>query len=224
MLTEGREAPDVGKQNADLGAGPAEVHLFQAGKGIHQCRRQIAPDDASFTLEEHALGAIVQHQDRADGLARRVSEGRSARVEADRAAPRQIALDGVTVYLRSGGVHLVEHRRQLAVEEGCERVYRVNGVGELPSNLSGIVGLTAGASAPEELVEAVIDYLAPADGVELVNITDEDEYFPPPRNIRDLQSSIEMASTVLLGGSLMDRPGMDDRCLVASDVLASLAT
>jgi 4-hydroxy-3-methylbut-2-en-1-yl diphosphate reductase len=111
---------------------------------------------------------------------------------------------------------------QLAREEGCERVYRVNSVIELPSDLSGIVGVTAGASAPEELVEQVVDFLAPTRGVELVDVTLEDEYFPPPRNIRDLQSAIETASSVLLGGSLLDRPGMDDRNLVASDVLASL--
>ena len=61
------------------------------------------------------------------------------------------------------------------------------------------------------------------DGVELVRITDEDEYFPPPRNIRELQSSIELASTALLGGSLLSRPGMDDRTLPASDVLAALS-
>ena len=102
------------------------------------------------------------------------------------------------------------------------RVYRINAVDELPADLTGIVGVTAGASAPEELVEEVVDFLAPRNGIELVNVTDEDEYFPPPRNIRDLQSSIEMASTVLLGGTLLDRPGMDDRNLGASDVLASL--
>ncbi len=45
-----------------------------------------------------------------------------------------------------------------------------------------------------------------AQGCELVIVTDEDEYFPPPRNIRELQASIEDASTVLLGGSLLDRP------------------
>jgi 4-hydroxy-3-methylbut-2-enyl diphosphate reductase len=111
---------------------------------------------------------------------------------------------------------------QLAREEGCERVYRVNSVDELPADLSGIVGVTAGASAPEELVDEVLDFLAPANGIELVDVTDEDEYFPPPRNIRELQASIETASTVLLGGSLLDRPGMDDRSLGASDVLASL--
>ena len=44
-----------------------------------------------------------------------------------------------------------------------------------------MVGVTAGASAPEELVEAVIDRLAPRNGVEEIVITEEDEYFPPPR-------------------------------------------
>ena len=112
---------------------------------------------------------------------------------------------------------------RLAIEEGCERVYRINRVEELPNNLSGIVGVTAGASAPEELVTEVVEFLAPLNGIELVHVTDEDEYFPPPRNIWDLQSSIEMASTVLLGGTLLNRPVMDDRALGASDVLASLS-
>ena len=111
---------------------------------------------------------------------------------------------------------------RLARHEGCARVYRVNTVDELPDDLSGVVGVTAGASAPEELVDAVIDFLSPARGCELVVVTDEDEYFPPPRNIRELQAAIEDASTVLLGGSLLDRPGMDDRSLPASEVLAGL--
>src|SRR6056297_441924 len=112
---------------------------------------------------------------------------------------------------------------QLAREEGCERVYRINAVHELPHDLSGVVGVTAGASAPEELVAAVVDFLAPRNGIDHVKVTEEDEYFPPPRNIRDLQAAIEDASTVLLGGSLMHRPGMDDRSLGASDVLSSLS-
>lgn len=111
---------------------------------------------------------------------------------------------------------------QLARGEGCERVYRINSVDELPSDLTGTVGVTAGASAPEELVDQVLEFLAPVNGIELVDVTDEEEYFPPPRNIRDLQSSIELAATVLLGGGLLDRPGMDDRALGASEVLAAL--
>jgi 4-hydroxy-3-methylbut-2-enyl diphosphate reductase len=113
---------------------------------------------------------------------------------------------------------------KLAGEAGCERVFRVNAADELPADLAGTVGVTAGASAPEELVDEVISALAPVSGVELVRVTDEDEYFPPPRNIRDLQSAIEAASTALLGGAILDRPLMDDRSLGASDVLALLTT
>ena len=111
---------------------------------------------------------------------------------------------------------------RLAKEAGCGRVYRVNAADELPVDLAGIVGVTAGASAPEELVDAVIGRLAPRQGVEEVRITDEDEYFPPPRNLRDLQTSIETAATVLTGGSLADRAPVDDRALAASDVLSAL--
>jgi 4-hydroxy-3-methylbut-2-enyl diphosphate reductase len=111
---------------------------------------------------------------------------------------------------------------KLAGEAGCERVHRVNTADQLPDDLAGTVGVTAGASAPEELVDAVLERLAPRDGVEVVAVTDEDEYFPPPRNIRDLQAAIEVAATSMLGGALLTRPAMDDRSLPASDVLAAL--
>jgi len=128
----------------------------------------------------------------------------------------------VVVVIGSANSSNTRALEQLAIEEGCERVYRINDVGELPDDLAGIVGVTAGASAPEELVDAVIAFLAPRAGIELVDVTEEDEYFPPPRNIRELQNSIESASTALLGGGLADRPAMDDRMLGASDVLAGL--
>ena len=53
---------------------------------------------------------------------------------------------------------------KLAHESGCARVYRINAADELPDDLAGTVGVTAGASAPEELVDAVIARLAPAEG------------------------------------------------------------
>ena len=111
----------------------------------------------------------------------------------------------------------------LARHAGCERVYRVNGAEELPDDLSGTVGVTAGASAPEELVESVIARIAPRNGVEEVEVTAEDEYFPPPRNLRDLISAVDLAAALLLGAPLDDRPATDDRALHASDVLASLS-
>jgi 4-hydroxy-3-methylbut-2-enyl diphosphate reductase len=110
----------------------------------------------------------------------------------------------------------------LAREAGCARVLRVNGPEELPEDLHGTVGVTAGASAPEELVDAVIEALAPERGVEEVAFTGEDEYFPPPRNLRDLVQAVDVAATVVLGGSLGDRPGSNDRGIHASNVLADL--
>jgi len=97
---------------------------------------------------------------------------------------------------------------KVARAAGCPRVYRVNSAAELPDDLAGVVGVTAGASAPEELVRAVIDRLAPVHGVEEVRVTDEDEYFPPPRELRELVGPEALA---------------DDRRVAASDVLDSLA-
>ena len=113
---------------------------------------------------------------------------------------------------------------QLAIEAHCPRVLRVNSADELPHDLAGVVGVTAGASAPEELVQGVLARLNPRQGVEEFFITDEDEYFPPPRNIRDLQSAIDVAVTAMTGASLMATPGLDDRALAASAVLEALST
>ena len=95
---------------------------------------------------------------------------------------------------------------RVARDAGCV-VLRINNAAELPDGLEGVVGVTAGASAPEELVEEVLAKLAPVDGVELVDVTHEDEYFPPPRELRDL-----------LGDKLAG-----DRTVAASDVLRELA-
>ena len=110
---------------------------------------------------------------------------------------------------------------KLAIEAGCPRVFRINDVAELPDDLTGVVSVTAGASAPEDLVQAVVDHLAPRNGVETVRTTEEDEYFPPPRNIRDLQAAISSAAAVLLGAS-SSAAGIDDRAVPASEVLAAM--
>ena len=93
--------------------------------------------------------------------------------------------------------------------EGGDRggipVLRVDGPDELDRTALGdaeIVGVTAGA-APEDVVQAVIAALAPSEGVELVHVTEEDEYFPPPRELRELIPT-------------------DDRTISAAEVLAGL--
>ena len=101
-------------------------------------------------------------------------------------------------------------------------MFRVNDPDELPGDLAGTVGVTAGASAPEELVEAVIDRLHPRRGVTEVRITSEEEYFPPPRNLRDLLGAFERWGAVGLGADPAQRVPVNDRELSASSVLGDL--
>ena len=68
---------------------------------------------------------------------------------------------------------------------------------------------------------AVIERLSPTNGVEEVRVTDEDEYFPPPRNLRELLGAIDAVTQLTLGGA--ERAPLDDRSIDASDVLESLA-
>ncbi len=116
---------------------------------------------------------------------------------------------------------------RLAVESGCPTVLRINGADELPRRsdgsvaLDGTVGVTAGASAPEELVDEVLQALAPRRGVELLRVTDEDEYFPPPRNLRELVTAIGRFGGLGLGAPVA-AAWSGDRAVDASAALAAL--
>ena len=120
---------------------------------------------------------------------------------------------------------------KVARDAGCSTVLRVDGPDELDPAALGdarIVGVTAGASAPEELVDAVIAVLAPEQGVELVRVTDEDEYFPPPRELREFVPALDRVAALLLGGDperARELAGAFalDRSVDASDALAGLA-
>jgi 4-hydroxy-3-methylbut-2-enyl diphosphate reductase len=110
-------------------------------------------------------------------------------------------------------------------------VLRVDSPEELDLDLLGeasVVGVTAGASAPEDLVQAVVAKLAPSSGVEPVFVTDEVEYFPPPRELRELLPTLDVVAALLVGGDPrvsrhQGGPFSDDRGADASDVLAGLA-
>ena len=110
----------------------------------------------------------------------------------------------------------------LAAEAGCRRVLRIDDADDIPPDLIGTIGVTAGASAPEDLVRGVIERLAPARGVQEVTVIDEDEYFPPPRNLRELLAAVEAAAIVTLGAHSQDREPLNDRLIDASDLLDRL--
>lgn len=87
-----------------------------------------------------------------------------------------------------------------------------------------VVGLTAGASAPDHLVTAVIDRLDPLLGFELLRVTDEEEYFPLPPQLRSfvttLQQLVEAGFTATAAGA---GPLERDREWTASEALELIA-
>ena len=107
---------------------------------------------------------------------------------------------------------------KVATASGCDRVLRINEASELPDNLAGVVGVTAGASAPDRLVHEVIERLAPRNGVSTVTVTEEDEYFPPPPELRELLRRLEGADEGV-GAAVL----ADDRETSAAQVLDELA-
>jgi 4-hydroxy-3-methylbut-2-enyl diphosphate reductase len=119
----------------------------------------------------------------------------------------------------------------VARASGCPRVIRVNDPADLPDDLTGTVGVTAGASAPDELVEGVVSRLAPSAGVQEISVTLEDEYFPPPPELRDLLRGLAAALAIGTAAPLEAQaasevsagPLAGDRQVSASDVLVNLA-
>jgi 4-hydroxy-3-methylbut-2-enyl diphosphate reductase len=108
---------------------------------------------------------------------------------------------------------------------GCPRVVRVNRADELPDDLTGTVVVTAGASAPEALVDEVIARLSPTEGVTVAPVTTEDEYFPPPPELREQLRTLAVALGVLCGAPARGGdPVAHDRTISAADVLESLAS
>jgi 4-hydroxy-3-methylbut-2-enyl diphosphate reductase len=114
---------------------------------------------------------------------------------------------------------------KVATAAGCPTVLRIDGPDELDADALGdarVVGVTAGASAPEDLVQAVIERLAPTESVVPVHVTEEDEYFPPPRELRELMHTLDVTAPALFGGPFPDSGGAftGDRGVDASRVLA----
>ncbi|MEA2010039.1 MAG: 4-hydroxy-3-methylbut-2-enyl diphosphate reductase [Actinomycetota bacterium] len=105
--------------------------------------------------------------------------------------------------------------------------YRVDGPDDVDRswfNDDEIVGVTAGASAPDQRVQAVIEAVAPGGSVEVIQVTDEDEYFPlPPR----LRTFVKTTQALVEGAFGAPNPGAqgpieDDRGWDASEALALL--
>jgi 4-hydroxy-3-methylbut-2-en-1-yl diphosphate reductase len=103
---------------------------------------------------------------------------------------------------------------KVAEMAGVHNVVRANHPSEIPDNLTGIVGVTAGASAPESLVLELCASLGCSNEVEEIDAVVESEYFPPPRDLRTLADGNP------------DRAGaydlQNDRNIMAGDLMGQL--
>jgi 4-hydroxy-3-methylbut-2-enyl diphosphate reductase len=99
---------------------------------------------------------------------------------------RQAALQAIAdradvlIVIGSATSHNVRGLVKVAQDSACPRMMRVDGPDDLPDDLAGIVGVTAGASTADDVVQGVIARLAPAQGVEIVTMTEETEYSRHP--------------------------------------------
>jgi 4-hydroxy-3-methylbut-2-enyl diphosphate reductase len=104
--------------------------------------------------------------------------------------------------------------------------YRVDGPGAVdPAWIAdaNVVGVTAGASAPDQAVRAVIEKVAPIDRVEELRIADEDEYFPLPPSLRSFLSALQSVVEAGYGAPHADTGPLDnDRMWTATAALELL--
>lgn len=112
---------------------------------------------------------------------------------------------------------------RVAHEHGAP-AYRVDGPESIdPAWFVGAttVGVTAGASAPDSSVRSVIDAVAPTGGVELLSVSRESEYFPPPPQLRAFLASLQAAVEAGVSARRPGRPGPldEDRSWGATEAL-----
>jgi len=113
---------------------------------------------------------------------------------------------------------------KVAEAEGSPRVLRVNGASELPDDLFGTIAVTAGASAPESLISEVVAFLKPVEGVTVKSVIVEDEYFPPPPELREMLRALSaVVDLVLQTPARSTFDGLADRDVTAAEVLAAFA-
>ncbi|HEX2155204.1 MAG TPA: 4-hydroxy-3-methylbut-2-enyl diphosphate reductase [Acidimicrobiia bacterium] len=91
---------------------------------------------------------------------------------------------------------------------------------------AGVVGVTAGASAPDHLVQEVIERVSPQLGFELWQTTEEAEYFPLPPQLRNFVNTL---SSLVEAGVTARRPAENgwlerDREWTATEALNLIAT
>ncbi|MGH8936966.1 MAG: 4-hydroxy-3-methylbut-2-enyl diphosphate reductase [Acidimicrobiia bacterium] len=205
MDREGFDIIYIGHQGHDEAVGtvaeaPTSIHLVEPEEGLGEFQ----PGDpgkvalvAQTTLGIYEWEAILdQAQARYPNLwTARKSDLCYATTNRQAAIQELSARSDLVLVVGSENSSNTQALVRVARESGAP-VKRIDGPDDIrPEWVEGarVVGLTAGASAPEQLVQEVIEALAPREGVEVVRLTDEDEYFPLPPQLRAFLSALQAA-------------------------------
>lgn len=237
MAAEGYHILYVGHEGHDEAVGTiaqasAAVRLVSPSEGLEG----VSPADpsrvalvAQTTLGHHEWEGILRlASDRFPGLwtARKsdlcyATTNRQAAVEALAARAEVVLVVGSATSSNTRALVRVARAQGAAA-------YRVDGPDSVdPAWMAsdGVVGVTAGASAPDAAVREIIERLAPRRGVELVVVGDETEYFPPPPQLRSMLAALQAVVEGGLGARRPGEPGPmeDDRSWTAGRALDLLA-
>jgi 4-hydroxy-3-methylbut-2-enyl diphosphate reductase len=236
MSAQGYDIIYVGHEGHDEATGtvavaPGAIHLVEP----HESLGSFAPRDpskvallAQTTLGLHEWEAVLDS-----------AEGRFAELETARRSDLCYATtnrqEAVKALAAGSDLILVVGSATSSNTQALVRVarregtlaHRVDSAAQIDDAwLEGVqvVGVTAGASAPDHLVQEVIERVGPRDGYRLLSVTDEDEYFPLPRQLRGFLTALQSAVEGGFGVRTPGRPGplQNDRSWTATEALADL--
>ncbi len=209
-----------------MAVAPESVHLIESIEDIDALGDQTGP----FALLSQTTLSLDEWQDIRDYAIERFPDiwmpNRSDLCFATtnrQAALRAIcATSDAVVVIGSANSSNTVALATVAAAAGCPRVLRVNGAADLPDDLTGVVAVTAGASAPESIVNDVLAVLDPREGVEVHAQTVEDEYFPPPPELREvLRALAALLDVAFQTPTVTTFDGQSDRDFTAAQVLSS---
>lgn len=211
-----------------MAVAPESVHLIESREDIDA----LAPTSGPFALLSQTTLSLDEWQDLREYATVRIPDiwmpSRSDLCFATtnrQAALREVARDAdAVIVIGSANSSNTVALTKVARASGCARVMRVNGAHEVPRDLTGTVAVTAGASAPEALVNDVLALLNPRDGVTVHSVTVEDEYFPPPPELRELLKTLSaVVDLALMTPEPTTFDAQVDRDFTAAQVLATIS-
>lgn len=198
---KGYEVIYVGHEGHDEALGtmavaPDKIHLVTDQDSLDKVSGSISPDTPVALLAQTTL-AMSEWESIADSAKERFPQMWTA-TKSDlcfATTNRQTALKELTeqanvlLIIGSNNSSNTLALEKVAREQGCQRAHRIDSAASL-DNIEfyhdDIVGITAGASAPEDIVQEVITKCAGDNPVEYLSVIDESEYFPPPSQLRNL--------------------------------------